>query len=309
MREWGPHTEEKIGILADYLRAFAQAAKSARNRVYIDAFAGDTMNVLKTTGEQFPGSVESALSVEPPFTSVLLFEKNRRRVQKLRALATDYPERSIAIFEGDCNERMIEALSGTSPKAPAFAFLDPDGMELEWRTVSLIANHKRQSSNNKVEMWVLLSTTGLVRMLGSNRAQAEQQRLPEKVARLYGARGPWEAVWNARLDKRISSAEAKQAYMLLYMDRLADLGYKYLLARSIKNSRSELYVMVFATDHPAGKTIMKWAQEKDRIVHRSSQPTLFDLVESRPPYEDVHTGWRDNFPIELPEWEEYRWSS
>ena len=305
MREWSPHTEEKISILADYLRAFAQAAKSAPNRVYIDAFAGDTMNVLKTTGEQFPGSVESALGVEPPFTQMLLFERHHQRARSLRSLAGAHQSTRVVVVEGDCNETMAESLENVPRQAPAFAFLDPDGMELEWRTIRLVANHKQGTGRNKVEMWVLLSTAGLVRMLGSNRAHAEQQRLPEKVARLYGARGPWEAVWNARLDGTLSPGDAKRAYLLLYMDRLADLGYKHLLARPIKNARNELYVMVFATDHPAGATIMKWAQEKDRVVHRA--PSLFDVPERRPTYEDIHTGWREDLEIDLPGWEEYQW--
>jgi three-Cys-motif partner protein len=305
MRKWSPHTEEKISILADYLRVFAQAARSAPNRVYVDAFAGDTMNVLKTTGEQFPGSVESALAVEPPFTQLLLFEKDRRRAESLRSLATAHPSSKTVVVEGDCNQNMVKALADVPPQAPVFAFLDPDGMELQWRTIKLLSDHKRRASKTKVEMWVLLPTAGLVRMLGSNRAQAEHQGLPEKVARLYGAWGPWETVWKARLDGTITPGEAKRAYLLLYMDRLADLGYKHLLARPIKNSRNELYVMVFATDHPAGAGIMKWAQEKDRVVHRA--PSLFDIPEARPPYEDIHTGWRDDLDIDLSDWVEYRW--
>ncbi len=50
---------------------------------------------------------------------------------------------------------------------------------------------------------------------------------------------------------------------------------------------------------------MKWAQEKDRIVRRA--PTLFDQPETRPEYQDIHTGWREDFPIELSEWVEYEW--
>jgi hypothetical protein len=139
-------------------------------------------------------------------------------------------------------------------------------------------------------------------MLGTNREYAEEKGFPEKIARLYGAWGPWQTVWEARLDGRVSGGEAKQAYLLLYMDRLAHLGYKHLLVRPIENSRNELYAMVFATDHPAGAKIMRWAQERERV--RPEPGTLFDLPEPRPQYEDVHTGWREEFPVELPPWEE-----
>ncbi len=208
MREWSPHTEEKISILADYLRALREQPSQHRIEC-ISTRSPGTMNVLKTTGEQFPGSVESAFSVEPAFTQMLLFERHQRRARSLRSLAGARQSTNVAVVEGDCNETMAESLESVPRQAPAFAFLDPDGMELEWRTIRLVANHKQGTGRNKVEMWVLLSTAGLVRMLGSNRDQAEQQRLPEKVARLYGARGPWEAVWNARLDGRIPPGDAK----------------------------------------------------------------------------------------------------
>lgn len=87
------------------------------------------------------------------------------------------------------------------------------------------------------------------------------------------------------------------------MDRLADLGYKHLLVRPIKPRRgNELYAMIFVTDSPAGESIMRWAQERGRI--QPQEGTLFDVEESRPRYEDLHTGWRDELPFELPEWED-----
>lgn len=180
-------------------------------------------------------------------------------------------------------------------------------MELHWATIGRIADHKRrhaeQTGRSKVEMWVLFSTAGLVRMLGRNRTYAEAQGFPAKVARLYGAWGPWQAIWEARLDGRISPGDAKKAYLFLYMDRLAGLGYRHVLVRPIKNSRNELYAMVFASDSPPGAKIMRWAQEKERIRPRPG--TLFDLPERRPAYEDVYTGWRDELGIDLPPWQEH----
>ena len=81
MREWKPHSEEKISIFKDYIQAFANAAKDAYSRVYIDAFAGDTINMLATTGELFPGSAEIALNVSPQFTYVALFELQHERAE------------------------------------------------------------------------------------------------------------------------------------------------------------------------------------------------------------------------------------
>lgn len=305
MREWQPHSFEKISIFTDYIAAFVKAAQRAPNRIYIDAFAGDTINVLRTTGEAFSGSAEIALSVEPPFTYAALFETDRERADGLRHLAERYPGRDVDVFEGDCNALMHHALAKAPVQAPTFAFLDPDGMELDWRTVTLLADHKRGESPYKIEMWILLSTSGLIRMLGDLRDRQDAARNEQRVQRLYGASGPWERVREARRSGELTADETRQAYMFLYMDRLAGLGYAHLLARPIHNTRGELYVMVFATDNPAGSTIMRWAQEQPRVVKRA--PALFDLPEERPAYEDLHTGWRDDLPFELPPWEELDW--
>lgn len=86
MREWGPQSYEKLEIFTDYIAGFARASQRSSERVYLDAFAGDTVNILKTTGEHFPGSAEVALSVRPPFTRIRLFEKNLTRVEQLEDL-------------------------------------------------------------------------------------------------------------------------------------------------------------------------------------------------------------------------------
>lgn len=306
MREWKAHSYEKISILADYLGQFATASQRAVNRVYIDAFAGDTSNVLWGSGLQFPGSAELALSVSPAFTHVRLFEKRSARAAALRALRAAAGSRSVEVVEGDCNVEMAGVLARLPVQAPTFAFLDPDGMELHWSTIRRIADHKRNYADehrkNKVEMWILFSSGGIVLMLGSNRAYAESQGFPEKVARLYGAWGPWQAVWAARLERRITPGDAKQAYLFLYMDRLAALGYKHLLVRPIQNSRNELYAMVFASDSLAGKSLMQWAQERARFRPPGRNP----LRPRRGP-----AGLRGpphrlacEFPMDLPPWDE-----
>ena len=304
MRTWKPHSYEKLSILTDYLEVFAKASSSAANRVYLDAFAGETLNRIAGTDRTFPGSAETALEVKPPFTHIRLFELARKRVGELSELVADRP--NARVVHGDCNVTIPAALTSLPMKAPTFAFLDPDGMELDWATVRALADHKRayaeEFDKSKVEMWILFSTSGMVRMLGKNREAVGENRLLDKAARLYGASGPLERVWEAKLAGEITGGEAQKAYLFLYMDRLADLGYRHLMVRPIHGSRGQLYAMVFASDHRAGANIMQWAQERDRVRPRAD--TLFDLPESRPAYEDLHTGWRNEFPIELPTWTE-----
>ncbi len=307
MREWKGHSYEKISILGDYLSVFVQAAKSAPNCVYLDAFAGDPDNIIEGTDHGFSGSAELALGVLPSFTHLRFFEQKSSRVHALRELASSYGNSGARVIKGDCNQQIPRVLQELPVQAPTFAFLDPDGMELRWSTINAIADHKRgyaeQTGRSKVEMWILFCTSGIVRMLGSNQNDAVQREYPKKIAELYGAWGPWQRVWEARLSGELEPGQAKRAYLYLYMDRLAGLGYKHLLVRPIKPRKSnELYAMIFATDSPAGESIMRWAQEKDRVQPEAG--TLFDVEEARQPYEDLHTGWRDELPFGLPDWED-----
>lgn len=313
MREWSSHSYEKISILGDYLRAFAKASQSAPERVYIDAFAGDTENELRATGESFLGSARLALDVQPPFTKLCLFERDRQRAKAMRRLAVERRSGEVLVYEGDCNTLIPDALTALPQEAPTFAFLDPDGMELEWRTIERIADHKRPfadaTGKSKVEIWILFPSKGVTRMLGGNRDEALRSQLPRKVARLYGAWGPWQDVWDARHAsdgaEPISGRVALEAYTFLYMDRLASLGYRYLRSRPIRTSKDELYVMVFASDHDAGDRIMKWAERKARV--RPREGTLFEMPTEPPDYPGYHTCWRDDFPTVLRDWEEYEW--
>ncbi len=308
MREWGPQSYEKLEIFTEYVQGFVIAAKGVSERVYLDAFAGDTVNVLKTTGEHFPGSAEVALGVRPPFTSVRLFEKSPTRVHQLEELLQASSEVVDAkVCPGDANVNIPAALQGLPKWAPTFAFLDPDGMEIDWATVCALADHKRawakqQPKRTKVEMWVLFSTSGMVRNLGADMQRAVKAGRAERVAKLYGAWGPWERIWQAKRTNEIDDATARRCYAYLYMDRLASLGYRYLLARPIHNSKNELYVMVFATDHPVGHRIMESVQQKKRVIRRDLK--LFEMPEERPQYETPWRGWRDDLPFELPEWVE-----
>ena len=83
MRTWKPHSYEKLSILTDYLEVFAKASSSAANRVYLDAFAGETLNRIAGTDRTFPGSAEMAFDVKPPFTHVRLLQLANKRGNEL----------------------------------------------------------------------------------------------------------------------------------------------------------------------------------------------------------------------------------
>jgi three-Cys-motif partner protein len=131
-RAWGYWTQAKLQMLADYLGGFATASKGQSERIYLDAFAGETTGVDRLTGEEFPGSARIALEAgdSAGFTKFRYFELDRRRAHELEGLLrADYPGRDIRVYEGDCNVTIPQALADLRHLnwAPTFAFLDPDG--------------------------------------------------------------------------------------------------------------------------------------------------------------------------------------
>lgn len=297
-RVWGYWTEAKLRLLADYLDGFTTATKvKARERIYLDLFAGEGRGVSGTTGEEFDSSARIALDVDdPPFTQLHFCEVGTTADRLEHALRGDYPDRGFAVIKGDCNETVVDILaelrSAGLAWAPTFAFADPDGMELAWTTVDRLAEHKKDTSRFKTELWILFSSTGLMRVLKKDRVTLTE-REQDQATRMYGSQR-WQAIQTLRFDDEITPHEAREEFVNLYRWQLEHvLGYRWTHALEIKNLAGRpLYHMVFATDSDAGNDIMAWLynqalgqmpsmrrEARDRI---SGQQLLFEL-ESDPP--------------------------
>lgn len=267
-RSWGYWTQAKLAILRDYLPAFLHASKGkASEFVYLDAFAGEGHGVDRLTGDEFLGSARIALDIDVAggFTKLRYFEQASKAAELERQLRSSYPGRDIKVYGGDCNQTIAQALAELRPVrwAPTFAFLDPDGMELAWKTLRLLASHKvgykRPGSSGleyKVELWLLFPTQGLIRTL----ALDEAKLLPEHEAgatRLFGT-DTWREIYDRRRNGEMTASEAKEEYVNLMRWRLThDLGYAKTHPFELKNTRGgTIYHMIFATDNAAGDRIM-----------------------------------------------------
>lgn len=259
LRDWGDWTELRLEILTQYLDRFTTASKSVGARVFLDAFAGQGRGRSRSTGDVFEGSARIALNTDgPPFSHLRYLEPDPDNARKLQAdLQQEYPGRDIGVYEGDCNERIHQALGDLAPVswAPTFAFLDPDGIQLRWSTLQALAEHK-QRSKNKVEMWLLFSTMGLVRRLALDEARLRPE--DEQAAVAAFGDDSWRQIYVLRRAGEISGRQARVEYINLYRWKLEhELGYRHTFALEIRNDRGvPIYAMVFATDNEAGKKIM-----------------------------------------------------
>jgi three-Cys-motif partner protein len=257
VRPGGAQSRVKLGILADYLKQFAKASAKSYHRYYIDGFAGCGQGIDPSTGEQYDGSARLCFDVEPPFTRCFLIENDPARAATLGDLADVY--RNARVIPGDVNARIEEALAEIEPQAATFAFLDPEGTQLHWDTVRRLAEHKRGQSKTKIELLILFPLQMCVlRLLNFKTGKVPQAHI-DKLERMLGAESPWRLIWRKRLTGEITTPEeTRAAFLDAYCHQIKKLGYAHVLAREVVGDDGRpLYYLVFASDHDAGKRIMK----------------------------------------------------
>ena len=257
-QSWNWWTSAKLEVLEKYLHAFTMASsKKAPQTVYLDAFAGDDININRDSNEEFAGSARLALSTQPPFTALRYFERPRRAQRLHQSLTAEYPDRDIKVVGGDCNQGIPGVLAELRQQGrqwwPTFAFVDPYGMQVNWSTLEALATHKK--GRYKVELWMLFATAGLQRVLSLRRPPSEANR--DLATRVYGTED-WLQIHALRSANRISGTLAREEYVNLMRWRLEQgLGYRYTHSFHVRNEDDlSLYHMIFATDNDTGHKIM-----------------------------------------------------
>lgn len=250
-QDWSWWSEAKLDILRDYLEAFALASQSVSERIYLDLFAGSFENKRRDGEGYFPGSPQIALDVKPAFTRLAFFEK-RDKAEKLRSSIQDTePNKDVCwkVFSGDCNDTIDKGLNYIANRwAPAFAFLDPCGLQLKWATLEKLAKWKR-NSKTKMELLILFPDPALPRVIGAG--------YTKKLNDLYGTKG-WISIDKLRRNGSLDASSTRIELVNLYRWRLETiLGYKKTHAIGIVDNNKSIYTLIFATDHPAGDRIME----------------------------------------------------
>ncbi len=179
-QHWGGNwTEAKLAALREYLEMYATALKNQKfGRIYIDAFAGTgyrsqaTRLDSKTLFEDFneadqfaKGSARIALDIDPPFTRYVFIEKDPQKFAELKlTIEREFPSKIADIeFRNEDANVAIPGLCRPSEywkRNRAVLFLDPYGMQVDWTTLSAVAQTK------VIDTWYLFPAfIGLRRML------------------------------------------------------------------------------------------------------------------------------------------------
>jgi three-Cys-motif partner protein len=169
----GQHTEFKLWIVENYLKAFAKALTPHFAELwYVDAFAGTGCRTVRHEAregdlidaavperiEQRRGSVQIAIDVTPQFDRLVFMESKPSHCAALRELARQHSDRDIFIVEDDANRAIQSAIGrGSWRRTRAVMFLDSYGMDVEWATLEAVAATKA------IDVWFLFSLSGLYR--------------------------------------------------------------------------------------------------------------------------------------------------
>ncbi len=280
----GDWTTRKLEVLAGYLQSYTTALKdkpSAGNpfrKAFIDAFAGtgyrDIRRDDQTASAQsllFPdlaekepqelldGSARLALQTEPAFDRYIFIERSPARCAHLEELKTEFHERSdrIDIQQGDANER-IQALCGKDWSSHrAVLFLDPYGMQVEWKTIEAIA------STMAIDLWLLFPLG-----IGVNRLLTKTGDIPDswrqRLDLLLGTKDWYDEFYRVETTPTLFGTEQERVVKATmetiaryFNNRLKDVFAGVVEEPGIlrNSANNPLYLLCFAVGNERGKDI------------------------------------------------------
>jgi len=273
-RDSGEWVKEKLFYVKRYIDAFeiAMRGKSWRRRIFIDLFSGPGKCVIRDTNEHLLGSPLIALQTQYPFTDYYFGDLDRGNINALRQRTSNcsIPKGKVHFLLGDANSKVNDVITeigrfdkqyidGVLP-CLNLAFLDPEGLELEWETIAQLAKM------NRMDLIIHYSQNGLTRNLDKCYA-TEKDTVVDKF---FGDK-KWRDVYKAALSKR-ESIGIHRALIDFYKSKLSDLGYVVIndsdeIAREplIRNTQKNapLYRLIFASKHPLGNKIWNEVTKKD----------------------------------------------
>lgn len=215
----GAWTEVKLETISLYLSYYNKVLSGKPTperpfrRWYIDAFAGSGSRTAKIArggllegtpieveDVELAGSARRALAADPPFDDLVFIEPHRRRFKDLERLRDSNPDRRIACYRGDANERLAELFgrppwntqAGARGSNRAVVFLDPYGMNVRWETLELLAKTRA------ADVWYLFPLEGVNRQLAHQLDRVDEHK-QLKLDQIFGTSKWRQELYDVRL--------------------------------------------------------------------------------------------------------------
>ncbi len=280
----GSWTNAKLELIAKYLRSYTTVLKDKPSKQnpfkkgYIDAFAGtgyrDARQVdsdekssqvllLPDLAAQEPqefldGSARLALKTEPRFDSYVFIERSAARTAQLEALKSEFPDLAsrIEVQQGDANAEIQKLCTKNWSSHRAVLFLDPYGMQVEWKTIVAVAGTKA------IDLWLLFPLG-----IGVNRLLTRSGDIPDSWRRrldlLLGTDRWYEEFYRVEREPTLFGeadhvVKATTETIGQYFNQRLDSIFAGVADRPkvLRNSANcPLYLLCFAVGNPNGAPI------------------------------------------------------
>lgn len=265
MRSSGPWAAEKLDYLRRYIDVFETSMRKKWGlRNYIDLMSGPGKNRVRETDQVLLGSPLLALTTDHPFTGYYFVDLDKENTDVLAERCSASQAGVVQITTGDCNQEVaaiVDELKRNQSQSMNLAFLDPQGLELQWRTVAKLA------SMWKMDLIINYPQGGLNRAMGP-----AFENDGDSAVDLYFGDREWRTTYEAWLPHRRPGLHRQ--LIDLYLSNLQKLGYVEVrrddevgdepLMRNAKK-RAPLYRLLFASKHELGKKF--WHDITGRDVH------------------------------------------
>jgi three-Cys-motif partner protein len=275
----GTWTTLKLKVLEKYLQSYTVALKNTPFRkIYIDAFAGtgyrnarggDDKETQQNmffpdiaepgTQEFLHGSARIALGIKPPFDHYIFIESNAEHCTHLQNLKTTFPAlaSNLEIYQDDANGKIQDLCKKDWRYNRAVLFLDPYGMQVEWKTIEAIAHTKA------IDLWLLFPFgIGVNRLLPRSGDIPEEWRGP--LNRFFGTEDWYNEFYTIETtttlfgDEQERIVKARMDVIGRYFnDRLKDIFSGVVEEPGVlrTSANNPLYLLCFAVGNERGKDI------------------------------------------------------
>lgn len=255
-------SEKKLEYFKKYLEAYTKIFNRqswAKKITYIDLFAGPGICHSKKSKKPVDGSPIIALNTKPPFSSYVFCDIDGNNITNLKKVTKN--RKDVFSRKEDANEFVKELVTKLNKNIPAFVFLDPQALDLNYQTIKLLAKNKK-----RIDFLINFPVGGpLFRSIGSKKCVrcTNNTKCPKCIDLLFG-NNDWRNLATLYYKKQIILPEFLKRLLKLYMKPLENLGFKWAV-QHIKNSKGTLlYDLIFATRNLTGMKIMRDVMFKDK---------------------------------------------
>ena len=262
-------TENKASLIARYLYYFVLIT---RHGTYIDGFAGPQ----KPDNPKMWAAKQVLESKPQWFRNFHFFEKKPSQIARLEDLKNTFllkfpqTRRKIEIHPGDFNE-LIEDFLEKNPikeKEATFCLLDQRTFECHWRSVDILARHKKTGC--KIELFYFLPCSWMERAWAGIK--------DETILFKWWGRDDWKILKGMRRYDRATYLSRR------FKD---EFNYSYVTPWPIysKNSGGRvMYYMIHATDHDDAPSLMNRAYNKALSPMESPEQFKFEFEKWKSSY-------------------------